>query len=470
MVVKIIHVDNRLAKIICDKSLLTRIRNFFSYRQTTWKNKRKTSYIEYLFNISGIFKKGLIPLLQEYLNVNNIVHTVEYSYERKIVPIEEDKIWFPKNKEPFDYQLKAVLRSLKRERGLWDLATSSGKSLTACMFIQSFLNHHDGSKAMFVVNDTNLLYQAQKDFIEYGTDPDDITLWGDFNVPDFNKKILIVISKSLISNFEFSYSFTKDRTLLFCDEVDLVANPKTQIHKFIDNHSSEFRFGCTGTIPSDIYLKHKLISNFGDIIIKKSAEELRTTGVLTSCEVLPFMVFHDEKSKETLSWEEEFDYICNSNERNKLLLDIAISLKTNTLLLVDRISQIEYIESISKDISDKEIFFMRGDIRSEQRKEILDKMETINNGIVVSISTLFSRGVSVKNIHNVICSSLGKSESRIIQTIGRGLRKHKTKNKALIIDVFDNLKYSKKHWNSRKEVYASENIPILYQKTFDINI
>jgi superfamily II DNA or RNA helicase len=467
--VKILHLDNRLSRIICDPSLLGRIRSFFSFRQQRWKNKRRTSYTVYLISASGDFRKGLTGLVTDYLKTNNINYEVKYDYESPLVPVDFEKIWMPTcDMQPYDYQLETVVKSLMRERGLWDLATSAGKSLTACIFIKSFLSHYPGEKVMFIVNDVNLLYQAQKDFISYGVDPEEITLWGDLNRPDFSKNILIVIGKSLISNFEFSHTFTRDRSLLFCDEVDLTANPKTDIHKFIDQHDSKFRFGCTGTIPSDPFHRAKLIANFGEVLFRKSAKELRETGVLTPCEIVPICINHSDIS-EDMEWAQEFEYICNSVERNELLIQLALSLKNNTLLLVDRISQLESLKSLveSQDHT-KQVFFMRGDVDGDDRQDMLSIMEEIDNAVVISIAKLFSRGVSVKNIHNIVCSTLGKKDSNVIQTIGRGMRKHHLKYKVSIIDIHDNLEYSKRHWNERIEIYASEDIPILETKDIDL--
>jgi superfamily II DNA or RNA helicase len=55
-------------------------------------------------------------------------------------------------------------------------------------------------------------------------------------------------------------------------------------------------------------------------------------------------------------------------------------------------------------------------------------------------------------------ASGGKSFIRTIQSIGRGLRLHESKDKLLIIDLCDDLKYGVRHSDKRKEIYNAEKI------------
>lgn len=467
--VKIVDIDHRLSKIVCDLTLFNRIRKFFSYPQVTWRNRKRVKYTAYLIGKTGNFRKGLCCEIKDYLKINKIPFVHEHLGEVIFPTIDEiaESFWFPKDekhKDPYDYQFNAVINSMQTERGLWDLATSAGKSVTACMFINTFLDHHEGSKAMFVVNDVNLLYQAQSDFLEYGMSEDDITLWGDRNKPDFDKKLLIVIDKTLISDFELSYTFTNDRDLMFVDEVDLTANPKTQIHKLIDGHDANYRFGCTGTIPKDPYLKNKLIANFGPIISQKTAVELREKGVLTNCKVNMIDIKYSDYP-DLESYQDEMEFIASDETRNEFLIHLCKSFEKNTLLLVDRIAQLEALQKIVRDEGegDKQFLFMRGDVSSERRKEFFQIAESSDNVVIISIAKLFSRGVSVKNLHHVICSCLGKSQSKIIQTIGRSLRKLEKKDLATIYDLCDELTYAHRHRKIRLDIYEDEQLPVNFQ-------
>ena len=85
-------------------------------------------------------------------------------------------------------------------------------------------------------------------------------------------------------------------------------------------------------------------------------------------------------------------------------------------------------------------------------------MEKDNDVICVAMSSIFSTGVNIKNIHNIIFASGGKSFIRTVQSIGRGLRKHNLKSKLIIFDICDRLRYGIRHCEKRKEIYEKEKI------------
>ena len=85
-------------------------------------------------------------------------------------------------------------------------------------------------------------------------------------------------------------------------------------------------------------------------------------------------------------------------------------------------------------------------------------MEANDNIVCIAISAIFSTGVNIKNLHNIVFGSGGKSFIRIIQSIGRGLRLNVNKQKLTIYDITDKLKYSLSHSQKRKEIYTLEKI------------
>jgi superfamily II DNA or RNA helicase len=65
-------------------------------------------------------------------------------------------------------------------------------------------------------------------------------------------------------------------------------------------------------------------------------------------------------------------------------------------------------------------------------------------------------------LHNIVFAAIGKARIKIIQSIGRSLRLHHTKQMATIFDIADVcLNYGYKHFEERKRLYNSENIPVV---------
>jgi superfamily II DNA or RNA helicase len=109
--------------------------------------------------------------------------------------------------------------------------------------------------------------------------------------------------------------------------------------------------------------------------------------------------------------------------------------------------------------TDKRVFFVKGEVEVEERKKIIDLMEMNDNIVCIAMSSIFSTGINIKNLPNILFVGLGKSFIRVVQSIGRGLRLHDNKNKLNIFDVMDNMKYSYSHALHRQSIYDKEEIP-----------
>ena len=145
--------------------------------------------------------------------------------------------------------------------------------------------------------------------------------------------------------------------------------------------------------------------------------------------------------------------------------------KNNSLILVDHIKHGELLLEHLKR-TNRQVFFVRGDVDLQAREEIKRLMETEKNIICIAISKIFATGISIKNLHYIVFASGGKAKIKILQSIGRGLRLHKDKAQVIIVDIADQLKYGYKHMNKRISHYKNENIEYritkIQQKTEEI--
>jgi superfamily II DNA or RNA helicase len=122
----------------------------------------------------------------------------------------------------------------------------------------------------------------------------------------------------------------------------------------------------------------------------------------------------------------------------------------------------EHLLEYLKDKTERQVFFVQGSVEVEEREKIKQIMETTSGVVCIAISKIFSTGISIKNLHNIIFASIGKARIKIIQSIGRSLRLHHTKEMATIFDIADTcLTYGYKHFEERKRLYESEKIPLI---------
>ena len=131
----------------------------------------------------------------------------------------------------------------------------------------------------------------------------------------------------------------------------------------------------------------------------------------------------------------------------------------NALILIDYIEHGEILlEYVKQHCKDKKVYFIRGDVAVEDRDKVRQLMEVSDDVVVIAISKIFSTGINIKNLHYIVFAGGGKAKIKTIQSIGRGLRLHKSKQQLIIIDIGDDLMYGRQHLQKRIEHYNKEKI------------
>jgi len=103
-----------------------------------------------------------------------------------------------------------------------------------------------------------------------------------------------------------------------------------------------------------------------------------------------------------------------------------------------------------------------GEVNADDREEIRRLTEGHNDAIIVASVGVFSTGVNIRNLHTMIFAHPSKSRIRVLQSIGRILRKSDNKDKAVMFDIADDLSHKKhknyglKHWEARVKTYNEQ--------------
>ena len=177
-----------------------------------------------------------------------------------------------------------------------------------------------------------------------------------------------------------------------------------------------------------------------------------------------------------MKYQDEIDFIVGNTRRNKFIKSLAVSLTGNTLLLfqyVDKHGRILYDEINKVTTSDRKVFFVYGGTNAETREQIRAITEEEENAIIIASYGTFSTGINIRNLHNIIFASPTKSRIRNLQSIGRGLRKGESKDKATLYDIADDLRnkssvnYTLKHFSERIKIYSEEEFDY---KIYNINL
>ena len=372
-----------------------------------------------------------------------------------------------------DYQKEAILLSTNQGRGINIVPTAGGKTLISAGLIKTMRHRLNNENALvfIIVPSIQLVEQTASDFISYGLDK--VSKWSGNNKIDSECNIIVAGMQFLLSK-KTDLSILADVDILRIDECHGLRRGN-QINKILKLIKTNHRFGFTGTMPSSKSDQWNIIGKLGPIVYEQKTDFLKRQKYISNFKITIVNIHHKKTPAKVThpnpmeAYNNEIDFIMTSDFRNEIISKLSLKLENNSLIMVDRITHGELLEEKLKKIgSNKSIFFIRGSTEIEDRENIRSYMNDKNDVIVIAISKIFSTGINIPNLHNIIFASAGKSKIKIMQSIGRALRLHKTKSMANIIDISDNLKYSKLHLIERKKLYNLEKYETLQKEIKEV--
>lgn len=428
---------------------------------------------KYIITPTGLCDLGLFWEIKKYFIANQITNNIVIT--EKLQEVLNCGLTIPIFKDfklkLRDYQEEVIEKAIKNGWGTCVLGTGAGKTLTTAALIENYYKNSRNNttfKCIMIVPDLGLVQQTYDEFIDSGV-TFKITKWTGNNKPDLTSNVIICNIQILISQFK-NNEWVKYVDLLVVDECHKVKS-SNEISKIISAIKTNNRYGFTGTLPEGQLDKWFIIGKLGPVLYEKNSHELRLESYLTNVEVKIINLHYGVPIIPNLTdsdYRNELSFIYTHDKRNKFICQLSNKLNNNTLILVNHIAHGEVLLDIIKKTCDtKQVFFIRGNVEVEEREMIKKLMESSNNVICIAISAIFSTGVNIKNLHNILFVSGGKSFIRTVQSIGRGLRLHKNKDKLIIVDLSDNLRYGNQHSEKRKQIYNTEKI-MYTEKNIDI--
>ena len=222
------------------------------------------------------------------------------------------------------------------------------------------------------------------------------------------------------------------------------------------------RLGFTGTMPeskADFMLVEGIL---GPIVDKVGYTELQDAKQIADISVrIVNMIYPREIVEQNAisDYQQEKDYIESDQYRNKVICKIAqeyTKADKNVLILVKKIEHSETVSDMLKKMGMK-VSVVTGETKMDERNEARHGMEKSGGNVIVATVGVYSTGVSINRLHTVIFASAGKSKIQTLQSVGRGLRLHNTKDKLHLYDICENLRFSESHSKKRKKYYKDNN-------------
>ena len=428
-----------------------------------------------LFGLGGNGYLSQLPKILEILENNNVsvaeVDDRRNQYQIAFEEITEDfwgeKCW-PKGHRyegrPIRLrsdQVEVINKFLKNPQCLQEIATGFGKTITTATL--SKLCEPYG-RTITIVPNKSLVEQTEEDFknceldvgVYYGDRKElncthTICTWQSLNILD--KK-----SKNQEHEIVTLAEFLDGVTTVIVDEVHMAkaAVLKNLLTQNLCN--APIRWGLTGTIPKEDFENQAIFASIGPVINKVAAHELQEAGVLSNCHVNITQLIDLPEFK---SYAEENKYLVTNKDRMSFISKLikGISESGNTLVLVNRIDTGKFLINEIPDA-----VFISGEVKTKDRKDEYDEIAVADNKIIVATYGVAAVGINIPRIFNLVLLEPGKSFVRVIQSIGRGIRKAEDKDFVQIWDITSTCKFAKRHLTQRKKFYKEAQYPFTLDK------
>ena len=427
------------------------------------------------FGLGGTTYMSMLPQVLDYLESKNFY--IEVEDQRIPLALKFDEIYedfwgdqtWPKGHrfegQPIrlrEDQVDVINKFLEYPQSIQEIATGFGKTITTATLAKICEKY---GRTVTIVPNKSLVEQTEEDFINCGLDvgvyygdrkdldrTHTICTWQSLNILDKNSKNWDDVASAklelLLDNVQ-------------CVMVDEVHMAKAEVLKNLLTRNlarTPIRWGLTGTIPKADHEFQSIKASLGEVTNHVYAHTLQESGVLSNCHV---NIIQTAEWKEFGSYAEELKYLVTDETRMDYICNTvqAISLTGNTLVLVNRIDSGKYmIEKLPDAV------FVSGEVKTKVRKEEYDEIKTSDNKIIVATYGVAAVGINIPRIFNLVLLEPGKSFVRVIQSIGRGIRKADDKDHVEIWDLTAASKYAKRHLTERKKFYKDAKYPFTIQK------
>jgi superfamily II DNA or RNA helicase len=407
----------------------------------------------------------IIPILEDHgydIEIDDVrSYTTNFKFDQVTETTFSGQTWpkgHPAAGQPIllrDYQVGIVNKFLTNPQCIQEVATGAGKTIMTATLSASVQLY---GRSIVIVPNKSLVTQTELDYRNVGLDVG--VYFGDRK--EIGRQHTICTWQSLNILLKNTKSGDTDTTIgeflenVVCVIVDEVHMAKADALKTlltgVMSHVP-IRWGLTGTVPKEDYNRLALTCTLGPVIGQLSANELQEQGVLANCHVNIVQLLDH---KEFASYQTELKYLLENSDRLDYISSLIERVRStgNTLILIDRVAAGQALVSRIRDA-----VFVSGATKGTDRQEEYDEVATASDKVIVATYGVAAVGINIPRIFNLVLIEPGKSFVRVIQSIGRGIRKASDKDFVQIWDVTSSCKFAKRHLTQRKNFYREANYP-----------
>jgi superfamily II DNA or RNA helicase len=422
-----------------------------------------STYVNLLPEIMPILDKfDYSPVLddqREYTTVFDFAAVSENHYSHVLWPRTH-----PAAGQPMvlrDYQVEIINKFLTNPQCIQEVATGAGKTIITAALSDAVSAY---GRSIVIVPNKSLVTQTEQDYINMQLDVG--VYFGDRK--EYNRQHTICTWQSLNNMMKLTktgeaeitiHEFIQDVVCVIVDEVHMAKADALKTLLTGAMSQIPLRWGLTGTVPKELFESQALLVSLGPVVSRLSASTLQDAGVLAQCHVnIVQLVDHVEYK----DYQSELKYLLEESGRLDTMAELIrrVNETGNTLVLVDRT---ECGRQLVERLGDKAVF-VSGATKAKARQDEYNQVADATDKIIVATYGVAAVGINIPRIFNLVLVEPGKSFVRVIQSIGRGIRKAEDKDHVEIWDITSTCKFAKRHLTKRKAFYKEANYPFSAEK------
>ena len=354
---------------------------------------------------------------------------------------------FPDSIKLRDYQEAAVEAALKVKDGIVISPTGSGKTLMALSILQRL-----GQKTLIVCHRKELALQwisvIKKIFnIDAGFIGD-----GKFS----ESSITVALIQSLFSNKQLPEPFLASNGLVIFDEAHHI--PSSQFMDVQKSLPAMYRYGFSATVNRRDGLENMIYNAIGNAVYEVSRDDVEEIGATVPITIVVKHTGFTPNINEYATWNDFINSICENDIRTAEIAKMADNCRCPVLVLVDRVAHAERISLFLKDRGAEHLLITG---KSKDKAGLIEQARSCK--ICVATTSLIGEGIDVAIWQVLLMASPISSEIKLLQAIGRVVRKNEGKTQCWVCDLLDHHPFAFGSFKNRKAIYEKKNIKVIYQ-------
>jgi superfamily II DNA or RNA helicase len=413
----------------------------------------------------------IIPILEQFNYDIELDDQREYCTTFAFEPVTEDaysNITWPQGHpaagDPVqlrDYQVTIINQFLANPQCLQEVATGAGKTIMTAALSERVEQY---GRSIVIVPNKSLVTQTEKDYrnmqLDVGVFFGDRKEFGHTHTICTWQSLNILLKNTRNQSADITIQeFLEDVICVIVDEVHMAKADALKTLLTGVMSQVPIRWGLTGTIPKEAFESQALLVSLGPVINRLAAVDLQEQGVLAQCHV---NIVQLVDGVEHTNYQSELKYLLEESGRLDAMARLIqqVNETGNTLVLVDRIAA--GTELVAR-LGDRAVF-VSGATKAKERQDEYDEVAESTDKIIVATYGVAAVGINIPRIFNLVLIEPGKSFVRVIQSIGRGIRKAEDKDHVQIWDITSTCRFAKRHLTKRKAYYREAEYPFTQER------